>query len=155
MISIEKINDIISGLINDTEIFLVELSVSKSNQINVFIDSPKGVDINSCIELSKQIEGSLDREVEDFELNVSSAGIERPFKVLKQYQKNCGKTIRIDTKKNERIIGTLLNVTESSITIEWETKKVIDGKKKKQLVNEKRELLFEDIKETKLVISFK
>lgn len=155
MISIEKINDIINEKISGTDVFLVEASVSKSNQINVFIDSPKGVDINTCIEISKQIENSLNREEEDFELNVSSAGIERPFKVIKQYEKNCGRTVRVDTKKNERITGTLLSVNNSGITIEYETKKMVEGMKRKQLVIEKKELLFEDIKETKLVISFK
>lgn len=155
MIEVSSIQAIIEEQISGTDIYIVEISVSKSNQINVFIDSPDGVDINACIGISKFIESSLDREIEDFELNVSSAGIDRPLKVLKQYEKNIGNDVQIDTTNGERLKAILSTVTDSGISIEWEENVKVEGKKKKQTIVKKRALNFNEIKETKIVFSFK
>lgn len=87
MKTVEEIKTITEGIIGDSELFVVEIKVLKNNIIEIFIDSPKGINIDTCSRISRQIEACLDREDEDFELTVSSAGIGYPFKVAGQYQK--------------------------------------------------------------------
>lgn len=87
MKSTEEIKDIIETILQGTDLFLVDLKVSPDNSIEVYIDSLKGINVDSCVTLSKQLDAKLDRDTEDFELTVSSAGIGYPFKVTQQYEK--------------------------------------------------------------------
>lgn len=155
MIKKEIIEDIINEKIKDTDLFLVEITVSKSNQINIYVDSMDGIDITTCIDLSRYVEDKLNRDQEDFELNVSSGGIDRPLKVLKQYIKNIGQELKIDTQNGERLKGILKNADETAVTLEWEEKVKVEGKKKKQLVTNSKTIEFKDIKEAKIIIGFK
>lgn len=130
-----------------TDSYLVEVKVNPRNQIKVFIDNQKGIGISQCVEVSRHIEGNLDREVEDFELEVSSAGLDQPFKVIQQYKKYLGKKVKVLTKDGNKLTGTLLNADNEGFEIETEAKKKEEPKK----VNFK----YDDVKETKVVISFK
>jgi len=135
--------------------FIVDVSISPTNVIRVEIDGDEGVSINDCVSISRNIEHNLDREVEDFELTVSSAGIDQPFKVLRQYQRYLGKEVQLTTKEGIRHKGKLLLANEETVALEVETKEKVEGKKKKQII--KREILvpMEQVKETRVVISFK
>ncbi|MBK8806531.1 MAG: ribosome assembly cofactor RimP [Bacteroidales bacterium] len=155
MITTETITEMVKEKYIGTDIFLVEVSVSKQNQINIFIDSLKGVDISTCVQLSKHIESLLDREVEDYELNVSSAGIDRPLKVIKQYEKNIGQNVSVETKKGEKYKGKLLKADNDTFAVQYEAKEIIEGKKKKQIITKEIEFNYELIKETKILIDFK
>ena len=113
------------------------------------------VAIEDCVSISRNIEHNLDREEQDFELHVSSAGLDKPFRVKEQYLKNKGQQVKVKLNAGGEIEGALLEVKDDFIIVEELRKERLEGKKKKVLVTEEHELKFEDIKETKIVISFK
>jgi ribosome maturation factor RimP len=96
----------------------------------------------------------LDREVEDYELNVSSPGLDQSFKVLMQYIKNIGKQVNVVTKENKKLSGKLISANEEGIVLEVKSTERVEGKKGKQLLINNINLTFNQIKETKVVISF-
>lgn len=95
----EEIKHLIEPVLTEHHLFLVELKISKDNVIEVFVDALEGVNIQTCIAVSREIESSLNRDEEDFELTVSSAGLGYPFKVEQQYQKNLGKSVEIKAER--------------------------------------------------------
>ena len=101
------------------------------------------------------IEHNIDRETEDFELTVSSAGMDQPFKILRQYQRYLGREVQLTTKEGERHKGKLLSADEKEVVLEVTTKEKIEGKKKKQTINREVIVPMEQVKETRVVISFK
>ncbi len=153
MISKQKIADLIEENLVGTDKFLVEFSVSTTNQIIVYIDGDHGVTISDCVSLSRHIESNLDRETEDFELDVSSAGLDLGLRVKRQYLKNIGKEIETKLSDGKKIKGILKAVEEDFFQIELPASK----KKKKSEVEEDliKSIEFKEIKETKVVISFK
>lgn len=124
------------------------------NKIRVTIDNFRGISIQECVGLSRFIEEQLDREAEDFELEVSSPGLDQPFKVLKQYQKYIGKDVEVKLVDGQKTEGKLIAANEKEIEIEQASKEKTEGKKGKQLVVRQTILPFEKIKETKIVIKF-
>jgi len=155
MITTEKIEGLVAEKIAEKECFLVELGVKDGNDIFVEIDSFNGVSIQDCMAISKAIEANLDREEEDFQLNVSSAGLDKPFRVLKQYQKNIGREVKVILQGAGKVIGELKEVTDDGIEVEFSYKEKIEGKKKKQTIVKQEQIPFENIKETTIIISFK
>lgn len=155
MIGKQEIQEIIEGFVKQKDAYIVDITVSTANKINVVIDSEKGFTINDCVETSRLIESKLDREVEDFELEVSSAGLSEPFKVIQQYQKNLGKDVETITKEGKKLKGVLSNVTENGFEIEESKMVKVEGKKKKQNVIEKHNFNFDQVKSTKIIIKFK
>jgi ribosome maturation factor RimP len=153
MISKQKIADLIEEHLTGTDKFLVEFSVSPFNQIIVFIDGDNGVTITDCIALSRKIESNLDRETEDFELDVSSAGLDLGLRVNRQYIKNIGRTVDVKLNDNTKLSGILKAVDDNTITLE-----LLPPKKKKktdEIIDLNKIINFKDIKETKVVITFK
>ena len=134
MKSTEEIKDIIETILQGTDLFLVDLKVSPDNSIEVYIDSLKGINVDSCVTLSKQLDAKLDRDTEDFELTVSSAGIGYPFK--------------------GKLQGILKSHSNTGIVIECEEKVAVEGKKKKSIVKVEKEIHFTDIKEVKDIVVF-
>ncbi|MBW6484232.1 MAG: ribosome assembly cofactor RimP [Vicingaceae bacterium] len=153
MIAEAQLVDLITPTLEEKNYFLVTLEVRPGNNILIEIDSADGVKISDCVSVSKAIENNLDRENEDFELQVSSPGLDKPFKVIQQYEKNIGKDVQIQTLENKIEKGKLLSVNNESITVEIERKEK-EGKKKKTIF-EKKVFNFNQIKETKIIISFK
>ena len=135
--------------------FLVDVTVSSANVINVHIDSMHGITIDECIQVSRNIEGNLDRETEDFELQVSSAGLEKPFKVLQQYEKSIDHEVAITLNNGELLKGILKSASNEGVSIETTKLEKVDGKKKKEKVVSSHFFSFEEIKTTKTIISFK
>ncbi|MDY6800689.1 MAG: ribosome assembly cofactor RimP [Bacteroidota bacterium] len=155
MINKKKIEAIIDGIVKEKNAYVVDLVVSSSNKIILELDSFDGFTIDDCVDVSRAIEQNIDRDKEDFALEVSTPGLSSPFKVWQQYKKNIGQEIETILKEGNKIKGDLIEVDEKGIVIE-ETKKVkVEGKKKKQTIVEKHQLSFEDIKSTKIVIKFK
>lgn len=150
----EKIKSIIIPILESQKLFLVELKISKDNVIKIFMDALEGVDIQTCIKVSREIEAHLNRELEDFELIISSAGIGYPFKVDGQFQKNIGKIVELECKNGTKFKGILKAFDTQSITIEYEEKKVIEGSKKKQLVKTETDIAREEIKEIRDIVVF-
>ncbi len=155
MITKELIHSFIEDKIAKDYVFLVEMKVSSSNQIYIEIDSFDGVSIDYCVEISRLIESQLDRDEEDFELEVSTSSISAPFKVHNHYKKHLGKEIEIFTNENKKLTGVLIEVDENDFVLETETMQKLEGKKKKQLVVDKTTLKYDDVRSTKLVIKFK
>ncbi|OQX76430.1 MAG: hypothetical protein B6D61_08815 [Bacteroidetes bacterium 4484_249] len=143
-----KIENIVKNHIEETDKFLVEVDVSKGNVINVYVDGDNGISIDECVKISRIIESEFDREVEDYELRVSSPGLDRPFKLLRQYKKYIGKEIKVTTNERENVIGVLKSFSENGINVEKKT-----GKKGKDLVEEK--FRFDEISSAKPVVTFK
>ncbi|MCG8575680.1 MAG: ribosome assembly cofactor RimP [Flavobacteriales bacterium] len=140
----------------DEMLYIVELSINSGNRILLEIDKEDGsVSIEDCISVSRNIEHNLDREIEDFSLEVASAGLDQPFRVLKQYLKNVGKQVKVKTIEHAKSVeGTLLKADEEGIVVETKEKQRLEGKKKKIWVTEELPFKYEEIKETKLIISF-
>lgn len=155
MILKETIETIVFPKLEEDGYFPVEVKISPSNKIIITIDSFDGVPIAYIVELSRYVDASLDREVEDFELEVSSAGLSLPFVVYKQYQKHEGKDVEVVTKDGLKHAGVMTLVCEKSITLQVSSLEKIEGKKKKQEVVKDYEFPFENINSTKLVITFK
>ncbi|MEI7503516.1 MAG: ribosome assembly cofactor RimP [Paludibacter sp.] len=155
MILKETVNQIIEDYIVGKNYYLVDLKITPDNRISVEIDSFNGVSIEFCMELNKHIESQLDREIEDYELEVSSAGLTEPFKVLKQYEKNIGNEVEVLTKVGFKISGILVEVLETEFILEIEKIEKPEGSKRKIIVKERLTFPYEDIKTTKYIIRFK
>lgn len=140
---------------HDPTLYVVELKVSSSNHISVEIDKEQGyVSIEDCVAVSRNIEHNLDRETEDFELEVSSAGIDQPLRVYKQYIKNIGRNVKVKLPEKGSLEGRLVNADKESFTIETREKRAVEGKKKKEWVTQQVPFKYNEIKEAKLVITF-
>ncbi|MCK5029350.1 MAG: ribosome assembly cofactor RimP [Bacteroidales bacterium] len=155
MISNKDIQDIIESFIEEKNAFIVEIKISSSNKINIEIDSNDGFSITDCVEVSRLIESKLDRDKDDFELEVASAGLSEPFKVIQQYRKNLGEEVETLTNEGIKIKGILSSVTDDGFEIEELKMVKVEGKKKKQNVVEKHSFLFDQVKATKIIIKFK
>ena len=107
MIDKELLRDTVAKAIEGTDMFLVDITVTPSNEITIEIDSPSGVDIDSCVAITRAIEAAFDREQEDYELEVGSAGLTSPFKVIGQYEKNLGNELEILTRDGRKLRGVL------------------------------------------------
>lgn len=139
----------------EKDYFIVDVMVSATNVIRVEIDGDQGVAINDCVSISRNIEHNLDRETQDFELTVSSAGMDQPFKILRQYHRYMGREVQLTTVEGERHKGKLLSANEDEVALEVTSKEKVEGKKKKQLIDRKILVPMEQVKETRVVISFK
>lgn len=155
MISESYIRELVEEKLQEMDYFIVDIKVSSSNTIRVEIDGDKGVNIKDCVAISRHIEGSLDREEHDFELTVSSAGMDQPFKILRQYQRYYGREVEVKLREGKKLKGKLLQADEDKVSLETSEMKKIDGKKKKQLITETIDVPMEQVNETKVVISFK
>lgn len=155
MITQEQIENLIKPKIDEEGLFQVEVTVSSSNKISVFIDGDKGVTIDQCMALSRFIEQNLNRDEEDFELDVSSAGLDLPLKVQRQYIKNIGRSVAIILKNGQKLTGKLVNANDDGINLEVEKNVFLEGKKRKQRITEILPLMYSEIKSTKIVVSFR
>ncbi len=158
MISKQTVRELAEERIKDRDerLFIVELTISAANVIRLELDKTEGnVSIEDCMSVSRNIEHNLDREDADFELSVSSAGLDKPLRVHAQYVKNIGRDLDVKLNSKEKVTGTLTTVDEAGIVLKREEKQAIEGKKKKELVVIENKIAFSDINEAKIVISFK
>ncbi len=140
-----------------TDAFVVDVRVSPSNEIVVEIDSPTGVDIDTCAAITRKIESVFDRDVEDYELEVGSAGLTAPFKVRGQYEKNIGNEVEVVTRDGRKIKGILKSLASDSddFTVAVPTKVKAEGAKRPTVVDVDTVLSPADCKSVKYVINFK
>lgn len=155
MIEKNIVRQIVEEWLQDKDYFLVDVSVSNDNRIVVEIDHAEGVWIEDCVELSRFIESKLDREKEDFELEVGSAGIGHPFKVHQQYVNHLGKDVEVLTLDGKKYQGELHEVNDDTFSILRQVKKKEEGSKRPRLVDELVTFSYDEIKYTKYLISFK
>jgi ribosome maturation factor RimP len=155
MITKQQIEALIQPKFEEHNCFLVELEVKDGSVISLEIDSLVGITVQECMAFSRAIEGELDREVVDFELKVSSPGLDKPFRVLEQYQKNVGREVKVVPVEGVVVKGELKEVTDDVVVIEYTVKEKIEGRKKKETIVKQEEISFNNIKETTVIISFK
>lgn len=155
MIDKQLLTETVEGAIQGTPIFIVDIQVSGDNSIVVELDSPDGLDIDTCAAITRKIESVFDREVEDYELEVGSAGLTSPFKVRGQYEKNIGNRVEVLTKDGRKLKGTLTAVGDDDFTIST-TKKVKElGQKRPVEVTEEETFKMADAKYVVYLIEFK
>lgn len=155
MIDKLQIRDIAEDFLLNSDIFLVEVIIRPGNIIVVEIDSKEGVSIENCIALSKHIESKLDREAEDFELEVGSAGVTSPFKITRQYEVNIGNEVEVLTKGGQKLTGELKSCDDSAFTITITKMEKPEGAKRKVAVEEDLSFKYDEVKYTKYLIRFK
>lgn len=148
MINASDIRALVEEKIEGTGMFVVELTVSSANRIVIELDSMEGVTIDDCVQVSRHVESSLDRETQDFELQVSSAGIDKPLRDRRQYVKNVGRELRVQLEDGAELKGELLEANE-------QLKLKVPPSKKKKLPAREELIEWENIKEAKIIISFK
>ena len=140
MITDEKIIELVQQHIQGSDVFLVEAVVKPGNMIRVHVDRPEGISINECVLISRFLNGELDRDVEDYSLEVSSPGLSAPYLVKQQYEKNMGRNIEVRLEDGDRLEGKLEGVLENAIILK------VKGKE--------QEVPFEEIVKAKTIISF-
>ena len=140
MITDKGIIEIIEEYIRGTDIFLVEVAVKSGNVIRIYVDRPDGISIDECVKISRYLNERLDRDMEDYSLEVSSPGLGMPFKVKQQYEKNSGRKIDLLLTDGTRIAGKLQSVSDMGIVL--------------QVKGTDKPIEFKEIKTSKAIISF-
>jgi ribosome maturation factor RimP len=155
MISKERIEAIVNECIDSEKEFVVDVSISANNKILVLLDSDEGISIDRCVKVSRKIEQDLDEDDLDFGLEVSSAGLSSPLKVVRQYKKNLGRSLNVISNDGEKIKGKLVEVNDNDFSIEVEELLKPEGKKRKELVLRTVTLAYNEVKSAKIIISFR
>lgn len=150
MMTEKYLSSLVNGYLEGSSHFLIELSVKPGNHIMVFIDGDHGVTIDDCQALSRFLEQKLDRDKEDFDLMVSSAGADKPLRLPRQFVKNIGKELEIVTGAGARLTGTLTEAGETGIVIEEEIRKT-----KKEISRKRTRLEYGDITKAQVRLSFR
>ena len=155
MIEKKTVCQIVEEWLEGKDYFLVEVTVSPDDKIVVEIDHAEGEWIEDCVELSRFIESKLNREEEDYELEVGSAGIGQPFKVVQQYYNHIGSEVEVLTKSGKKLAGVLKEADEEKFVVTVQKKVKLDGAKRPKLMEEDETFRYDEIKYTKYLISFK
>ena len=155
MIDKRVIKQLVEEKLASSSNYLVSVEVQPGNIIVVEIDNDDAVSIDDCVELSRYIEEHLDRDAEDFELEVGSAGITSPFKVLRQYKKNIGNEVEVLTKNGVKLTGLLKSADEEGFVVTVTQQVKPEGAKRKVTIEEDLPYTYNEIKYTKYLIRFK
>ena len=155
MIDKNTVKELVGEWLEGKDYFLVDTTVDEQNKITIEIDHKEGVWIEDCCDLSKYIESKLDREVEDYELEVGSAGIGQPFKVLQQYVNNIGYDVELLTADGKKMEGYLKEADKNGFVVVVEEKQKLEGKKRPVKVEVDKAFGYADVKWVKSIIDFK
>jgi ribosome maturation factor RimP len=136
------------------DLFLIDLDVNENNAIKIIIDGDNGVSVDDCVFLSRVVEHSLDREEQDFSLEVTSAGATTPLQHARQYKKHIGRTLSIKTNEGEKYEASITMADDNGISLEWKTREPKPVGKGKVTVLKQAEIAYNDIKEAKVKIKF-
>ena len=153
MIDRSRITQLIEDELTEDQ-FIVEIDVTPSNQIQVTLDGENGITIDHCVQISRLVEGSLDREEEDFELQVSSSGLGQPLKTQRQFVKNLNQEMEVVLTTGEKLEGILKTVDQDGFELESTKRERIEGHKKKQLITRVHRIAFDEAKTVKNIIKF-
>lgn len=155
MIDKNELSKIAEAYLEGKPDYLVDVQIAPGNIITVEIDNDRGVNIDDCVALSRHIESKIDRNIEDFELTVTSVGLTTPFKTLRQYKKFEGKEVEVLTKKGDKLKGILKSANEDRFTITITKKIKQEGAKHKTEIKEDLPFTYDEIKYTKYFLHFK
>ena len=155
VMKISDIIDAIDGEIVARGLYLVDVSVSRDNDIEVTIEAEEGVvELEDCVAISRHFETCFDREAEDYSLTVTSAGLDQPFKILKQYQKAVGAQVEVQLKGGKKMVAVLEAADEESITLKYSQKEAVEGKKKKEIVEHNDRFTMDQVNSVRPYITF-
>ena len=143
-----------NALANNEHLFLLDFDIAEGNQIRVILDGDKGVTVEDCIAVSREIEHNMDREENDFSLEVMSAGVSEPLTLPRQYVKNIGRNLKIKTKTGEVIEGELIKANDESCILTWSAREPKPVGKGKVTVQKEAEFQYNEIAEAKVMIIF-
>ena len=150
----EKVEKLLSdALAEKPSLFLIDMTISESNQIQVILDGDSGVSVQDCIDVSRAIEHNLDREEEDFSLEVHSAGVSEPLTMVRQYKKNIGRSLQLKTAEGT-IEGEVIAATDEAVTLKWKAREPKPVGKGKVTVQKEAKVPYNDIVEAKVMIKF-
>ncbi|MCO6148068.1 ribosome assembly cofactor RimP [Flavobacterium sp. NRK1] len=150
----EKVADLLNTALEERpSLFLIDLSIGSGNKIMVTLDGDNGVNLQDCIDISRAIEHNLDREEEDFSLEVASGGAASPLKMPRQFKKNLGRTLSVKTA-TDQIEAEITDANDDFIVLEWKAREPKQIGKGKETVQKRLELPYQDIKEAVVVIKF-
>lgn len=152
MIDKAELTKVIDEALASSDLFLVDVTVTPDNVIDVEIDADRDIAIEDCQRLNDVVLGKFDRDVEDYELTIGSCGLTTPFKVLRQYAKNVGNAVEVLTADGRKLKGTLTAAGDDDFTIAFEVKEKVEGKKRPQLVQKEVVLKYNEVKYTKNII---
>ena len=153
MIFKDQVNELLQvALDSRPDLFLIECKISADNHISILLDGDEGVNLKSCVEVSRQIEHNLDREQQDFSLEVASAGVGSPLKKTRQYVKNVGRKLRIERNEAPTIEGTLVDANEEKVTLEWKQREPKPVGKGKVTITKQETLSYQEIVSAKVLV---
>jgi ribosome maturation factor RimP len=151
----QKIEDLLTMALEEhPSVFLVDLKISADKSIKVILDGDEEVNVKDCINISRAIEGALDRDEEDFSLEVASAGVGSPLKFPRQYHKNLGRKLEVISTDGLKFEGELTHVKEDAIELQWKQREPKPIGKGKVTVTKNKILKFDEISQTKVMIKF-
>lgn len=154
MIDKKELTQVVNAALEGTDLFLVQVTVSADNVIDVALDSMGDVSIDDCMRVNDAVLDAFDRDVEDYELTVGSYGISSPLLVPRQYQKNLGGEVEVLTADGRKLKGTLTEADDQGFTVAVPTKVKREGKKRPEMVDVDTKLQYNEIKYTKNIIKF-
>lgn len=151
----EKVKELLDQALEDNKsLFLIDFKITGNNQIKVIIDGDQGVTVNDCIAVSRAIEHNIDREETDFSLDVASSGVSEPLSIPRQYIKNIGRTLKVQTQNNDVLEGKLSRADENEIELNWKAREPKPIGKGKVTVQKEAVLEYKDIVEATVMIKF-
>jgi ribosome maturation factor RimP len=150
----EKVNSLLTEALSDKQsLFLIDLTITDAFKVIITLDDDNGVVLQDCIDVSRVIENNLDREEQDFSLEVASAGVSSPLKHIRQYKKNIGRTLVVKTK-TENIEAELVEANDDFVILSWKAREPKKIGKGKETVQKTLEIPYEDIKEAIVTVTF-
>lgn len=150
----EKVKQVVEEALQENPtVFLIDLTVSDSFKVTIGIDGDNGVVLQDCIDLSRTVESNLDREEQDYSLEVASVGIGSPLKLVRQYKKNIGRTLIVKTN-DENIEAELVEANDLFIILSWKTREAKKVGKGKETVQKELQIAYSDIKEAIVTVTF-
>lgn len=150
-----KVTQLLEAALEENKsLFLIDLSISESNKITVILDGDSGVKVEDCIAISRAIEHNLDREEEDFSLEVMSSGVSEGLKIPRQYKKNLGRSLKVKTMDGRTIEGELIDVNDTEVTLTWKAREPKPVGKGKVTVQKEAVLPYKEIVEAKVMVKF-
>ena len=154
MLDKAEVTRVIEQAIEGSDLFVVQVTITRDNIITVDLDSDSSVDIDQCIMVNDAVLAAFDRDVEDYELTVGSYGISSPLLVRRQYDKNIGQEVEVLTRDGRKLKGVLADADDEGFTLTMTVKRKLEGKKRPEMVEEQERFKYSDIKQTKNIINF-
>ena len=152
----EEIIKAVEAAVAERGCFIVDVTVSAANDVEIVLEKEEGiVDWNDCAAIDKVVHEAFDQDAEDYALTVSSAGLDRPFKVYRQFLKAVGSKVDVKFKGGRRLVATLVAATEDSVTLQYTALEAVEGKKKKEKVEHEEVCPLADINSVTPFIEFK